>query len=90
MPFGVGQWEIIVLVAVLVLLFGSSRVPKIARDLGRSVREIKETVEGVDPRTPLKELERGPTTRPRTRNDERRNAEQPWLLKTPSGQSRVS
>jgi sec-independent protein translocase protein TatA len=60
MPFGVGQWEIIVLVAVLVLLFGSSRVPRIARDLGRSVREIKETVEGVDPRTPLKELERGP------------------------------
>jgi len=60
MPFGVGQWEIIVLVAVLVLLFGSSRVPKIARDLGRSVREVKETVEGIDPRTSLKELERGP------------------------------
>ena len=48
---------------VLVLLFGSSRVPKIARDLGRSVREVKETVEGIDPRTSLKELERGPDDR---------------------------
>ena len=33
-------------------------MPKIARNLGRSVREMKETVEGVDPRTPLKELEK--------------------------------
>jgi sec-independent protein translocase protein TatA len=56
-PFGVGQWEILALAVVLVLIFGSSRVPKIARDLGRSLREVKETVEGVDPRTPLKELE---------------------------------
>jgi TatA/E family protein of Tat protein translocase len=58
MPFGVGQWEILLLAAVLVLLFGTSQVPKIARNLGRSVREMKETVEGVDPRTPLKELDR--------------------------------
>ena len=58
MPFGVGHWEILLLVGVLVLLFGTSQVPKIARNLGRSVREMKETVEGVDPRTPLKELEK--------------------------------
>ena len=58
MPFGVGQWEMIALGVVLLLLFGSSRVPSIARNLGRSVREVKETVEGVDPRAPLKELER--------------------------------
>jgi sec-independent protein translocase protein TatA len=58
MPFGVGQWEILALAVVLVLLFGSSRLPKIGRDLGRSLREVKETVEGVDPRTSLKELER--------------------------------
>jgi TatA/E family protein of Tat protein translocase len=58
MPFGVGQWEILALAVVLVLIFGSSRVPKLARDLGRSIREVRETVEGVDPRTQLKELER--------------------------------
>ena len=58
MPFGVGQWEMIVLGVILLLLFGSSRVPTIARNLGRSVREMKETVEGIDPRASLKELER--------------------------------
>ncbi len=59
MPFGIGQWELIALAAVLLLLFGSSRLPKIGRDLGRGVREMKETVEGIDPRTPIKkELER--------------------------------
>jgi sec-independent protein translocase protein TatA len=38
------------LVFVLLLLFGSKRIPDIARSLGRGVREIKETVADVDPR----------------------------------------
>ena len=65
MPF-VGQWELIVLGAILLLIFGSAKVPKIARDLGRSVREMRETVEGIDPRKQLKELER-PADEPDTR-----------------------
>lgn len=60
MPFGVGQWELIVLGVILLLIFGSAKVPQMARDLGKSVRELKETVEDVDPRTPLKELEAPP------------------------------
>jgi sec-independent protein translocase protein TatA len=56
-PFGIGQWELLVLAAVLVLIFGSSRLPRIGRDLGRNVREFRQTVEQIDPRTPLKELE---------------------------------
>ena len=60
MPFGVGQWELIVLGVVILLIFGSAKLPRMARDLGRSVRELKETVEGVDPRTALKEIEAPP------------------------------
>lgn len=45
-----GHWELIVLGVVLVLLFGAKRVPQIARQLGRSVRELKDTVRDVDPR----------------------------------------
>jgi sec-independent protein translocase protein TatA len=60
MPFGVGQWELVVLGVILLLIFGSAKVPRMARDLGKSVRELKETVEGVDPRTPLRELEAPP------------------------------
>lgn len=57
-PFGIGQWELLILGVVLALLFGGSRVPKLARQLGLGVRELKDTVASVDPRTPLKELER--------------------------------
>lgn len=39
MPFGIGHWEIIVLALVVLLLFGSSQVPRIGRQLGRGVRE---------------------------------------------------
>ena len=53
MPFDVGPWEIVVLIGVLGLLFGSKGVPDVARRLGRSVREVKETVGEVDPRRML-------------------------------------
>ncbi len=45
-----GHWELIALGIVLLLLFGSKRIPEIARSLGRGVREVKETVADVDPR----------------------------------------
>jgi sec-independent protein translocase protein TatA len=71
MPFGVGQWELIVLGVILLLIFGSAKVPRMARDLGKSVRELKETVEGVDPRTPLKELEAPPPSEVAARSVDR-------------------
>ena len=44
-----GHWELIVLAVVLVLLFGSKQLPTIARNLGRGVKEMKDTVGGIDP-----------------------------------------
>jgi sec-independent protein translocase protein TatA len=41
-----GHWEIIIIVAVAVLLFGS-RLPSIARSLGKSVVEFKKGVKGM-------------------------------------------
>lgn len=49
-----GHWELIVLGVVLLLLFGSKQVPQIARQLGRGMREVKETVADVDPRDDVK------------------------------------
>ncbi|MEZ5306291.1 MAG: twin-arginine translocase TatA/TatE family subunit [Pyrinomonadaceae bacterium] len=37
-----GSWEIILIVAVLFLLFGASRLPKLAKSLGESRRAFKE------------------------------------------------
>jgi sec-independent protein translocase protein TatA len=53
MPFGLGIWEIVILVGVLALLFGAKGVPQVARRLGTGMREVKDAVAEVDPRRML-------------------------------------
>jgi sec-independent protein translocase protein TatA len=50
-PFGLGIWEIVILLGVLALLFGTKGVPKMARKLGTSVKELKDSVAEIDPRS---------------------------------------
>ena len=38
-------WEIVLVVAVLFLLFGASRLPKLAKSLGQSRKAFKEGLE---------------------------------------------
>jgi TatA/E family protein of Tat protein translocase len=63
MPFPIGQWELLALAIVVALLFGGSQLPAIGRRLGRSVRETRDTLATVDPRTPLRELDRPEPTK---------------------------
>jgi sec-independent protein translocase protein TatA len=67
MPFGLGIWEIVILLAVLALLFGTKGVPQIARRLGTGVREVKDAVAEVDPRRMLEagDTEEQPTPKPK-------------------------
>lgn len=58
MPFDIGPWEIVILLAVLALLFGAKGVPEVARRLGTGVREVKDAVSDVDPRRMLEPDER--------------------------------
>jgi sec-independent protein translocase protein TatA len=53
MPFGLGIWEIVILVGVLLLLFGAKGVPEVAKRLGTGMREVKDAVAEVDPRRML-------------------------------------
>ncbi len=39
--FGLGQWEIMLFLLVIALLFGSARLPSLMRNMGRSVNEFK-------------------------------------------------
>ena len=36
-------WEIVALLAIVLLLFGASRLPKLARGFGEGVREFKKS-----------------------------------------------
>jgi Sec-independent protein translocase protein TatA len=46
-PFGLGVWEIVI------LLFGATGLPDVAKRLGSGVREVKDAVADVDPRRML-------------------------------------
>jgi sec-independent protein translocase protein TatA len=46
MPFGIGMWEVALLLLVLLLLFGPKRLPEMGRGLGRGMREFKDSVTG--------------------------------------------
>lgn len=39
--FGLGVPELILILLILLLLFGASRLPKLSRSLGESVRELR-------------------------------------------------
>jgi TatA/E family protein of Tat protein translocase len=52
-PFGLGVWEIVILLGVLALLFGAKGVPDVARRLGAGVRDVQDAVGEVDPRRML-------------------------------------
>lgn len=39
--FGLGPRELIILTAVLVLLFGSKKIPELARSIGQAGRELR-------------------------------------------------
>ncbi len=43
-----GGWEIMLVVAVLFLLFGASRLPQLAKSLGQTRRAFKEGLEDAE------------------------------------------
>ena len=65
MPFGLGIWEILILAGVLVLLFGAKGAPGMARRLGTGVRELKDAVGEMDPRSLLDSKDEPATVPPR-------------------------
>lgn len=46
MPFGIGIWEVVILLGIVLLVVGPAKAPSVARSLGRGVREVRETVDG--------------------------------------------
>jgi sec-independent protein translocase protein TatA len=42
--FGLGTQELMVILVIVLVLFGGSKLPEIARSLGKSVREFKKGI----------------------------------------------
>jgi sec-independent protein translocase protein TatA len=43
--FGLGAPELLIVLAVVVVLFGGAKIPKLARSLGQAQKEFKQGVE---------------------------------------------
>jgi sec-independent protein translocase protein TatA len=46
MPFGIGVWEILILLLVALLVFGPKKLPEMGKQLGRGMREFKDSIGG--------------------------------------------
>ncbi len=45
---GLGVWEIVLILALVVLIFGAKRIPQIGRGLGEGIRNFKGSLKGPD------------------------------------------
>ncbi|MEZ0610976.1 twin-arginine translocase TatA/TatE family subunit [Fibrella sp. WM1] len=45
--FGLGTSEIMLILAVMLLFFGSKKLPDLARGLGKSIREFKDATQNI-------------------------------------------
>jgi sec-independent protein translocase protein TatA len=43
-----GFWQIVIVLAIFLLFFGSNRLPRMARSLGQSLTEFKKGLKGED------------------------------------------
>ncbi|MEM9675569.1 MAG: twin-arginine translocase TatA/TatE family subunit [Cyclobacteriaceae bacterium] len=44
---GLGGWEILLIVLVLLIFFGAKRIPELAKGLGRGIREFKDATKEI-------------------------------------------
>lgn len=45
---GLGMWEIILIVLVILLFFGAKRIPDLMKSLGKGVRSFKEGMNNIE------------------------------------------
>jgi sec-independent protein translocase protein TatA len=47
MPGWLGPWEILILLAIVLLIFGPKRLPALGRSMGRGIRELRDSFTGI-------------------------------------------
>jgi sec-independent protein translocase protein TatA len=76
-----GGWELILILVVVLLLFGSTRLPQLARGMGKSISEFKKGISEGEKNDDERELAEKPREqlregeRERVRDDERAASE---------------
>ncbi len=55
--FGLGGSELLVILAIVLLLFGGTKLPEFAKGLGKSIKEFKKASQNDDDETSAKPVE---------------------------------
>ena len=52
----IGPWQVVLIVAIVLLMFGGKKIPELMRGLGKGVKEFKDASkgEGAETTTPAK------------------------------------
>ena len=62
---GIGPWEILIILVVVLVLFGGRKIPQLAKDLGSGIREFRKSMSGAAQDLPDHEDEEQKPTRTR-------------------------
>jgi len=52
--FGLGHWELLIILIVVMIIFGAGKLPEIGAGLGKSIRNFKRGVAEVEKEEPEK------------------------------------
>lgn len=44
---GIGGWEVLLIMLVVLIFFGAKKVPELARGLGKGIREFKDATQNI-------------------------------------------
>ena len=72
--FGLGGWEVVLILAAVLILFGAKKLPELAKGLGQGIKEFKKATTDVQsefqsamddrPSPPQRRIENPPDTQP--------------------------
>lgn len=46
MPFKMGGWELLLILGIALLIFGPKNLPKLGKSLGKTVKSVREGMDG--------------------------------------------
>ena len=71
--FGVGYQELVVIFLIILVFYGGSKIPEIARGLGKGIKEFKKAKDGVEDsiHETMSEIENEP--KPQTQKDDKKD-----------------
>ena len=55
--FGMGHWEILIILLVVLLIFGAKRIPEMAQGMGKGIREFRKAMRDVQEEVDLSDPE---------------------------------